>query len=430
MQALSSGSAPPTMGEPMITFEERVPTAAEQRAVAESVGWDDHFDWASLPASLAGSLRGVVALDGDRVVGVGRLVGDGVRYWYVQDVMVRPDASEQGIASTIVERLVAWVREHAPAEAIVGLFASPEATGVYEELGFAAADGDPLGMTLTLQGEGGALQPTPVRAGIAAPLGYDPGFLGEEVAAPRLAAAAEGAAPVLDYVHFSVTMHPERRLARSVAWNVDGLRMLPGIPRARRFFLDERLPAEQQTGEAVYADNDLDRGHLARRADLLWGTLEEAKQANTDSFCFTNITPQLAGFNQASRGGVWGELELGVLSLETLVERRISVFAGPVLADDDPHYRDLVQLPREHWKIVVYRMADALRAKAFLLAQEVDDVRSAYLEGFATFEVSLADLAARTGLDLSGIPGSGATGDGTVRPREPRPIRTLADIAW
>ena len=136
----------------MLTIENRVPTPAEQRAVAESVGWDDHFDWASLPAALAGSLHGAVAIEDGVAVGVARLVGDGVRYFYLQDVMVRPEAADQGIASQLVERLLAWVRAQAPAEAIVGLFASPEAVGVYEELGFTAADADPLGMTLHVDG--------------------------------------------------------------------------------------------------------------------------------------------------------------------------------------------------------------------------------------------------------------------------------------
>lgn len=134
----------------MITFEDRIPTAAEQRAVAEAVGWLDHFDWASIDRSLERSLHGVVVRDGDRTVGVGRLVGDGVRYWYVQDVMVDPDASEQGIGTRIVERLLDHVRAEAPAEAVVGLFSSPEAVSVYEDLGFVAATGDPLGMTLDL----------------------------------------------------------------------------------------------------------------------------------------------------------------------------------------------------------------------------------------------------------------------------------------
>ncbi|WP_186808204.1 GNAT family N-acetyltransferase [Agrococcus baldri] len=414
----------------MIAFEQRLPTAAEQRSVAESVGWDDHFDWASLPASLDGSLHGVVALEGGLAVGVGRLVGDGVRYFAVQDVMVRPDATDQGIASAIVERLLAWVRGSAPAEAVIGLFASPAAVGVYAELGFVAADDDPLGMTLTLDGEGpvrASRASTPVEAlGYdAGPLGYDPGFLGTAIAAPTPAENPD--APVLDYVHFSVTMHLARRLAWSVAWNVDGRRFHPGIGRASGFSLDDRLTEEQQTGEAVYRDNDLDRGHIARRADLLWGTLEQAKQANRDSFTFTNITPQMAGFNQSSRGGIWGELEHGVLDLEALVDRRISVFGGPVLAVDDPHYRGLVQVPRDHWKIVVYRLGDALRSKAFLLTQDLDGLRTAYLDAFRTYELGLDDLAARTGLSFDRLPGAD---DRTARQRPPREIVELDDLRW
>ena len=84
-----------------------------------------------------------------------------------------------------------------------------------------------------------------------------------------------------DYTHFSLAMSASRRLARWVAWNIDGLTLFPGdsIPRADDFRLDPRLPADAQTGEEVYAGNDLDRGHLARRSDLLWGTLDEAGRA-------------------------------------------------------------------------------------------------------------------------------------------------------
>ncbi|MEO6511943.1 MAG: DNA/RNA non-specific endonuclease, partial [Nocardioides sp.] len=121
---------------------------------------------------------------------------------------------------------------------------------------------------------------------------YDADFLGTPVAAP------DGGTARWDYTHFSLEMSASRRLARWVAWNIDGLRLFPGdsIPRSDDFRLDPRLPADAQTGEDVYAGNDLDRGHIARRADLLWGTLEEAQQANHDSFFFTNITPQMNDF--------------------------------------------------------------------------------------------------------------------------------------
>ena len=108
----------------------------------------------------------------------------------------------------------------------------------------------------------------------------------------------------------------------------------------------------------------------------MWGTLAEAQSANSDSFFFTNITPQHEDFNQSGRGGTWGLLENAVLAQEGLEDRRLTLFAGPVLADDDPLYRDIVQLPREHWKVVVYRMDGQLRFKCFVLTQDLDRLES------------------------------------------------------
>lgn len=128
---------------------DRLPTAAEHAALAASVGWSDHFDDEVMAKSLERSLCGVVCLDGDEVVGMARLVGDGVQYAYVQDVIVRPSHSDQGIASIMVERLLERLREESTGEIFVGLFSSDEAIGVYESLGFSAEGA--LGMHLTLK---------------------------------------------------------------------------------------------------------------------------------------------------------------------------------------------------------------------------------------------------------------------------------------
>lgn len=263
--------------------------------------------------------------------------------------------------------------------------------------------------------------------------GYDAGFLGSDLAVPE----ADAGARRLDYTHFSLAMNTGRRLAWWVAWNIDGTRLFPDVPRESGFHLDDRLAEDEQTGEEVYADNDLDRGHLARRSDLLWGDYEEAKQANYDSFAFPNISPQLNTFNQSGLGGVWGELENGVLALEGLTDRRISVFAGPVLADDDPPYRGLVQVPRDHWKVVVYHLGDdeQPRFRAFLLTQDLDGLEPrTFLEDFVTFQVDLADLERRTGLtfgSLSGLEADGSGGsDAAARPQTPTRIDTLDAIDW
>ena len=102
---------------------------------------------------------------------------------------------------------------------------------------------------------------------------------------------------------------------------------------------------------------------------------------------------------------MWGLLENAVLELEGLEDRRLTLFAGPVLDPDDPPYRG-VQLPVEHWKVVVYRLGGRLRAKAFVLTQDLDDLEREvpdFLEEFDTWLVPLDLLEERTGLTFDGL---------------------------
>jgi len=132
-------------------IEPRTPSVDEFRALAESVDWVDHFDWPSTGSALAASLFAVVAVVDDRVVASARVVGDGVRYFYIQDVMVDPAHSDGGIATRLTEALLQWIESVAAPKAFVGLFASPDATGVYDDLGFTT--GDMTGMHRLLQTE-------------------------------------------------------------------------------------------------------------------------------------------------------------------------------------------------------------------------------------------------------------------------------------
>ena len=123
-----------------ILFEDRLPTVEEHTALAASVGWSDHFDPESIGDSLAGSTHGVVALENKTAVGMARLVGDGVHYFYLQDVIVHPDHAESGLGSQLIEHLLDWVAANAPSEAFVGLFASPEAVDLYSEFRFVTTE--------------------------------------------------------------------------------------------------------------------------------------------------------------------------------------------------------------------------------------------------------------------------------------------------
>lgn len=149
----------------------------------------------------------------------------------------------------------------------------------------------------------------------ASPSGYDPDFLGTRIDVPTLdpsiqedAVLWEGT-EIIPYTHFSLSLSKARRFARWVAWNIDGTSIKLLSRTNLTFTKDPRLASDSQIGNELYKDNRLDRGHIARRADLTWGTLPEAQQANQDSFYYTNITPQMDDFNQSKQNGIWGRLE-------------------------------------------------------------------------------------------------------------------------
>ena len=116
--------------------QERTPTLAEYRAICEAVGWTPVINFDAAALSLERSLFAVIVLEGDAVVGMGRIIGDGAIYFYVQDIAVVPAHQGQGVGQLVLQRLMAYLREHAPDKAFVGLFATEEAVEFYRRYGF------------------------------------------------------------------------------------------------------------------------------------------------------------------------------------------------------------------------------------------------------------------------------------------------------
>ena len=126
--------------------------------------------------------------------------------------------------------------------------------------------------------------------------GFDENFLVRRVPIPVL---DDTETVLLPYTHFSILMRPDKRLAAVTALGINGENLVDLDRSGIKWRLDPRLTEDQQTGERVYARNDIDRGHLTRRASAVWGdTQAEAAQANEDTFHYTNAAPQAAKFNQ------------------------------------------------------------------------------------------------------------------------------------
>jgi ribosomal protein S18 acetylase RimI-like enzyme len=93
--------------------------------------------------ALKNNLYDVVALVDDEVVGMGRLVGDGVMYWYLQEIVVLPEYQGKGIGTAIVNKLLEYIAEHTEKGNFtsVGLTAAEGKEGFYERFGFSKSCG-------------------------------------------------------------------------------------------------------------------------------------------------------------------------------------------------------------------------------------------------------------------------------------------------
>jgi endonuclease G len=281
----------------------------------------------------------------------------------------------------------------------------------------------------------------PQEAVEAAPgLGYDANFLGPQVDMPKLSTANRkdafklNGSETIAYTHFSLALSKSRRFAFWVAWNIDGGRLKKISRKGIEFVFDPNIPNEFQVGDELYSDNRLDRGHIARRADLLWGSIQEARKANKDSFFFTNITPQMDNFNQSSQGGIWGKLEDAVFEEVDVDNLHVSVFGGPVFRNDDRIFRG-VKIPREFFKVLAFVEAGELQAKAFLLTQSLDQLELLELHEFKVFQVTLTEVEQRCGFTF---PSNLKAADGFAERLERlpeavtdrKPLESLDDIIW
>jgi endonuclease G, mitochondrial len=205
----------------------------------------------------------------------------------------------------------------------------------------------------------------------------------------------------IKYRHFSVVMSASRKLPVITAVNIDGTKSKK-VGRSDVWYIDGRIPVDLQVDNEAYAKNALDRGHMVRREDPVWGELKQATEANADSFHYANCAPQHEALNQRD----WVRLEDYILGSARAHKLQVSVFTGPILKERDRLYRGVVKLPEAFWKIAV--MVDSknkkLSATGYVLCQGelIKDISEAFVYGqFRTYQVPLSLVQDETGLELS-----------------------------
>ncbi len=119
-----------------MNYKENALCCEDYCRLRESVGWFQ-FPKERTEKALQNSLYTVTAEQDNQVVGMGRLIGDGL-YYLIVDVLVLPAYQKRGIGSTIVEKLLGYVDRETPigGRSSIQLIAEKDKETFYERKGF------------------------------------------------------------------------------------------------------------------------------------------------------------------------------------------------------------------------------------------------------------------------------------------------------
>ncbi|MFS0561132.1 GNAT family N-acetyltransferase [Terribacillus sp. 179-K 1B1 HS] len=109
------------------------PTLDEYISLCSSVGWEDVINFELQKTSIRNSVFSVIVKEKESIIGMGRIVGDGAFYFYIQDIVVHPDHQGKGIGKEILNALMKFLESNAPDKAFIGLFASNGKVKFYEK---------------------------------------------------------------------------------------------------------------------------------------------------------------------------------------------------------------------------------------------------------------------------------------------------------
>jgi GNAT superfamily N-acetyltransferase len=101
-------------------------------------------------AGLPNTVFAVVVRKASKVVGMGRVIGDGGLFFQVVDIAVLPEHQGQGLGKAIVGALVDHLRATAPKGAYVSLMADGEAHRLYAQYGFELTAPKSVGMAFVI----------------------------------------------------------------------------------------------------------------------------------------------------------------------------------------------------------------------------------------------------------------------------------------
>lgn len=117
----------------------------DYQTLRKTTDWNIHTD-ANVEKGLQNDLFSICVFHEDKPVGMGRVIGDGAMYFYLQDIIIHPKYQGKGIGRLVMEKIEAFLEKNAPHHAFIGLMAAVDVEAFYYKFGYQKRADDAPGM--------------------------------------------------------------------------------------------------------------------------------------------------------------------------------------------------------------------------------------------------------------------------------------------
>ena len=196
---------------------------------------------------------------------------------------------------------------------------------------------------------------------------------------------AYSAEEIIRRKNYTLSYNEDHEVANWVSYELGHDKLQNCVKRRNNFREDPAVSTGSATHED-YKNSGYDRGHLVPAGDM-----KHTREAMSDTFYYSNMSPQPPRFNQ----GIWSRLE-HLMRSWGLKYKSILLVTGPVLKDNLPSIgvRNDISVPEEYFKVILRRQGKSWEGIAFIMNV---DAASSDLRTYAT---SIDSVERKTGIDF------------------------------
>lgn len=123
------------------------PSVQDFDKLRANVGWG-HIDLNMAQQSLKNSLFHVTVYIENELIGMARVIGDGVMYFYIQDLVVIKSYQNKGIGKILMTEVEKYLAKSAKKGATIALLAAQGKESFYTRYDYIERSGDPFGKAM------------------------------------------------------------------------------------------------------------------------------------------------------------------------------------------------------------------------------------------------------------------------------------------